>query len=48
MSNLNEDITKAEAAATSASGWVKTHVMLAACLASFILGAICGFLVHRL
>jgi hypothetical protein len=27
-------------------GWVKTHVMLAACLGCFILGAVCGHFIH--
>lgn len=31
---------------TAAVGWVKTHTMLAACLACFILGVVCGHFIH--
>lgn len=35
MSDFKSDVS-------SATGWVKTHTMLAACLACLILGAVAG------
>jgi hypothetical protein len=32
--------------AKAAAGWVKTHTLIAACLASFIIGAACGHFIH--
>lgn len=39
MSDLKSDVS-------SATGWVKTHTMLVACLACFIVGAIVGHFFH--
>lgn len=39
MGNLGNDLN-------SATGWVKTHTMLAVALACFIVGAACGHFVH--
>lgn len=47
MADLKDDLTKAETAASTGIGWVKTHVMLTACLVCFLLGAVCGYLLHH-
>ena len=26
--------------------WVKSHILVSACLASFVFGVVCGFLLH--
>jgi hypothetical protein len=33
---------------TAAVGWVKTHTMLAAVLGAFVLGVVCGLVIHAL
>lgn len=47
MTEFDKDVVAAASDAKAGIGWVKTHVMISVALVCFILGAICGYLIHR-